>query len=289
MPVREEREMSRRGAAKWRESGPILALAILLCAAGSPAAGGARGRTPRILKVLVSSHSAELKIDGRMLDKPGFERIFRIPEEVAFPAGARAVEITVTLKPNNYTTIMRTHRANVAGGGDIVVDLREEDPFQPDRIFIRYVETPFEIAEAMLKLAGVGPKDTVYDLGCGDGRLVISAVARHGARRGVGVDIDPARIGESRENARIEGVEKSVEFRQADVLDIKDFSDADVVLLFLGQELNLALRPVLRKTLKPGSRIVSSYFTMGAWKPDRTEFVKADDGTEYPLHLWIIK
>ena len=269
--------------------GAILTLALILQAAGSPAISGARDGSPRILKVLVSSYTAGLEINGQKLDKSGFERIFKIPEEIALPAGAAAVDLTVTLKPNNYTTITRTRRVAVTGQGDIIADLREEDPRRPDRIFIRYVETPLEIVEAMLKLAGVGPKDTVYDLGCGDGRLAIYAVAWHGAKRAVGIDLDPARIRESRENARIEGVEKKVEFRQADVLDIKDFSDADVVLLFLAQELNLALRPVLQRTLKPGSRIVSSYFTMGAWKPDRTVMAKADDRTEYPLHLWIIK
>jgi len=274
---------------KKHETAAIVIPAIVLLFAGTGAAIRPPGPSPRILKVFVSSYSAELKMNGRTLDKPGFERIFKIPEELALPAGAASVEMTVILKPNNYTTITRTKRVNIGGRDDILADLRDEDPLRPDRIFIRYVETPLEIVEAMLKLAGVGPKDTVYDLGCGDGRLVIDAVAWHGAKKAVGIDIDPVRIRESRENARIEGVEKNVEFRQADVLDIKDFSDADVVLLFLGQELNLALRPVLQKTLKPGSRIVSSYFHMGAWKPDRTELVRAEDGTEYPLHLWIIK
>jgi precorrin-6B methylase 2 len=267
----------------------VLALALTLLPVWCLEAAGPRHSSPRILKVLLSSYAAELQLDGRKLDKPGFERIFKIPEEIVLPAGADALELTVTLKPNNYETITRTRRVSIAGGADIIADLREEDPHRPDRIFIRYLSTPLEIVNAMLKLAGVGPKDTVYDLGCGDGRLVIDAVEWYGAKRAVGIDIDPARIKESRENARNEGVENKVEFRRADVLDIKDLSDADVVLLFLGQDLNLALRPVLQKTLKPGSRVVSSYFTMGIWKPDRTENVRADDRTVYPLHLWLIK
>lgn len=281
-------------ASKRRIPGQISILAfivlmLVLPAAGIAAAGAPDDRSPRILKVILSSYSAELKINGRKLDKTGFERIFRIPEDIVLPRGAAAIDLVAILKPNNYETITRTRHIVIHGEEDIVADLRIDDPRQPDRIFIRHIATPPEIAEAMLKLAGVGPKDSVYDLGCGDGRLVIDAVAWHGAKRAVGIDIDPERIKESRENARIEGVEKNVEFRQADVLDIKDLSDATVVLLFLGQELNLALRPLLQKTLKPGSRVVSSYFTMGEWKPDRTEVVKSDRGTEYPLHLWIIK
>ena len=269
--------------------GAFLALAIFLPSIRGLEAAGPNDFSQRILKVLLPSFAAELKVNGKKLDKTGFERIFKIPEEIVLPSGTDGLELTVTLKPNNYETITRTRRVNITGGADIVADLREEDPNQPDRIFIRFVSTPLEIVNAMLKLAGVGPKDTVYDLGCGDGRLVIDAVEWYGAKRAVGIDIDPERIKESRENARSEGVEGRVEFRQGDVLDIRDLSDADVVLLFLGQELDLAIRPLLQKTLKPGSRVVSSYFTMGNWKPDRTEKVTADDRTEYPLHLWIIK
>ena len=266
-----------------------LALAVFLWPVWNLEAAGPNDSSQRILKVLLSSFAAELKVDGKKFDKTGFERIFKIPEEIVLPAGADGLELTVTLKPNNYTTITRARRINITGGKDIIADLREEDPSRPDRIFISYIATPLEVVNAMLKLAGVGPKDTVYDLGCGDGRLVIDAVEWYGAKRAVGIDIDPERIKESRENARTEGLEGRVEFRQGDVLDIKDLSEADVVLLFLGQDLNLALRPVLQKTLKPGSRVVSSYFTMGSWKPDRTEKVLADDRTLYPLHLWIIK
>jgi len=287
--VKSHQAMLEPGLGRRTSALAALILALTLLPVWSQAAAGPRHSTPRILKVLLSSYAAELQLDGQKLDKSGFERIFKIPEEIVLPAGTAVIELIVILKPNNYTTITRARRVNIAGGADMIVDLRAEDPRRPDRIFIRYISTPPEVVNAMLKLARVGPKDTVYDLGCGDGRLVIDAVEWYGAKRAVGIDIDSARIKESRENARNEGVENNVEFRRADVLDIKDLSDANVVLLFLGQDLNLALRPVLQKTLKPGSRVVSSYFTMGIWKPDRTENVRADDGTVYPLHLWIIK
>ena len=266
-----------------------LALALALCPAWGHQTGGLNKTRLKTLKVIMPSYSAELKIDGKKLDKPGFERIFKIPEDIILPAGKDSIELVATIRPNNYTLITRTRKVSLAGGADIVVDLGKEDARQPDRIFIRFLSTPPDIVEAMLKLGRVGPKDTVYDLGCGDGRMVIDAVGLYGAKRGVGIDLDPERIKQSKENARAAGVADKVEFRQGDVLDIKDLSDADVVLLFLGQDINLALRPLLQKTLKPGARVVSSYFSMGSWKPDRTELVLGEDGNEYPLHLWIIK
>src|SRR5262249_16654475 len=154
----------------------------------------------------------------------------------------------------------------VRAGETAEVDLRKADPKQPDDFFIRYVATPMPIVEAMLKLAKVGKDDVVYDLGCGDGRIVVTAVAKYGANKGVGVDIDPARSKASQFTAKAAGVTEKVEFRQADVLKVKDLDKATVVCLYLGEELNEQLRPLLQKALKPGSRIVSHRFTMGDWK-----------------------
>jgi tRNA A58 N-methylase Trm61 len=117
---------------------------------------------------------------------------------------------------------------------------------------------------------------------------VIRAVEKFKARRGVGVDLDPQRIQESRANARTAKVEDRVEFRQGDVFDVKDLADATVVTLYMGDELNLQLRPVLRKTLKPGTRIVSHRFTMGDWKPLTTKQIIGYDGDQYLIHLWKI-
>ena len=146
---------------------------------------------------------------------------------------------------------------------------------KPDVI---YVPTPQEVVDAMLKLADVKPGDVVYDLGCGDGRFVISA-AKLGAR-GVGIDIDPQRIVEAQANARRAGVTGRVGFHQTDLFEA-DFHDATVVTLFLLPELNLRLRPRLLEELKPGTRIVSHLFDMGDWKPDQT--ITAADG---PVYLW---
>ncbi|MEO5821163.1 MAG: methyltransferase domain-containing protein [Vicinamibacteraceae bacterium] len=149
-----------------------------------------------------------------------------------------------------------------------------------------YMATPQEVVDRMLQMATVTKADVVYDLGSGDGRLVITAAKRFGAH-GVGVDIDPALITQSRANARKEGVEGLVEFRQQDALTV-DLSPASVVTLYLLSGANLKLRPTLQKQLKPGSRIVSHQFGMGDWVPTRTETITDQRGTSRLLYLWII-
>jgi len=136
---------------------------------------------------------------------------------------------------------------------------------QPDVI---YEPTPQEVVEAMLEMGRVTKEDVVYDLGCGDGRFVITAAKRFGAR-GVGVDIVPARIKESIENARKEGVAYQVTFIEKDLFET-DISQATVVTLYLSQELNLRLRPKLFRELRPGARIISHTFDMDEWEPDNT-------------------
>jgi SAM-dependent methyltransferase len=133
---------------------------------------------------------------------------------------------------------------------------------------VRYVPTPDEMVIEMLQKARVTENDTVYDLGCGDGRIVITAAKIFGAR-GVGVDIDPLRIQESQENARKAGVTDRVRFIQQDLFQT-DIGEATVVALYLNANLNLKLRPKLFQELKPGTRILSHEFAMGDWKPDYT-------------------
>jgi len=149
-----------------------------------------------------------------------------------------------------------------------------------------FMPTPAEVVDRMLAMAQVTRTDVVYDLGCGDGRLVITAAKRYGAR-GVGVDIDPALIAQSRANAKKEGVDGLVEFRQQDALTV-DLSPASVVTLYLLTEANLQLRPRLQTQLKAGSRVVSHQFGMGDWVPTRTETITDHLGTTRLLYLWVI-
>ncbi len=148
----------------------------------------------------------------------------------------------------------------------------------PDVIF---VPTPNDVVDKMLEMAAVTAKDVVYDLGCGDGRIVITAAQRYGAR-GVGIDIDPERIREANANATRAKVANKVRFVRGDLFEA-DISEATVVTLYLLTELNLKLRPKLMKELRPGTRVVSHAFAMGDWAPER----KAEVGSTN-VYLWRI-
>ncbi|MDX5421274.1 MAG: class I SAM-dependent methyltransferase, partial [Hymenobacteraceae bacterium] len=137
---------------------------------------------------------------------------------------------------------------------------------------VPYVPTRQTVVDAMLELAEVKNNDVVYDLGCGDGRIVITAAKEYGAR-GVGVDINPERIKEAKQNAEEAEVTDKVRFVEGDLFEM-DFSRASVVTLYLLPAVNLKLRPILLKQLKPGTRIVSHDFDMGDWKPE--EVVQID-------------
>jgi SAM-dependent methyltransferase len=151
-----------------------------------------------------------------------------------------------------------------------------------------FIATPEDVVERMLALAAVGRTDVVYDLGCGDGRIPIMAARKYGAR-GVGIDIDPKRIEESKANARTAGVDHLVEFRLEDALE-SDVSGATVVTLFLLSSSNARLRPLLVRQLKPGARIVSHAFSMGSeWPADKVDQFVSARGDEVTLYLWKIR
>jgi len=138
-----------------------------------------------------------------------------------------------------------------------------------------YVPTTDPAVDAMLTLANVKKTDVVYDLGCGDGRIVITAAKKYGAR-GVGIDIDPQRIAEARENAKKAGVEHLVRFEENDLF-LADIKEATIVTLFLLPQLNLKLKPKLLADLKPGTPIISNTFDMGDWKAEKEVVVNPND------------
>jgi ubiquinone/menaquinone biosynthesis C-methylase UbiE len=146
---------------------------------------------------------------------------------------------------------------------------------------VPYVPTPPEVVEAMLRLAGVNSADRLYDLGCGDGRIVVLAAKKFGARA-TGVDIDKERIEDATRNAKDNGVVGKVDFIQQDLFQA-EISDATVVTLYLLSSVNMRLRPKLLKELKPGTRVVSHSFDMGDWKPHKEETVSGRR-----IMLWIV-
>ena len=160
----------------------------------------------------------------------------------------------------------------------------QANPQKPDAVRIPdviYVPTPQEVVDKMLLMAAVKEGDVLYDLGSGDGRIVVTAAKRYKVR-GVGIDIDPQRIREAKENARVAGVTDLVQFRNEDLFQT-NISEATVVTLYLLESLNEKLRPKLLRDLKPGTRIVSHAFRMGSWEPERTEEVNGN-----MIYFWTV-
>ncbi len=246
----------------------------------------AEKETPAVVVVRLPDEDAKLTIGGAETVQKGVVRRFSSP---SLPAGKEfTYTLVATWEPNNYTKIIRKKSVTVEAGKTVEADLRKGDAKRPDDIVVRFVPTPEEVVDAMCKLAGVTKDDVVYDLGCGDGRFLIAAVSKFGAKKGVGIDIDPKLVKDSTENAKKAGVLAKVEVREGDVLKVKDLSDATVVMLYMGDDLNLRLRPILQETLKPGARIVSHHFKMGDWAPTKSETITGARGIEYDIHLWKI-
>jgi len=169
--------------------------------------------------------------------------------------------------------------AVVCAASSVMAFAQKSNAPSPD---IHYVPTSNGVAEAMLKLATTTSADIVYDLGSGDGRIVIAAAKKYGAR-GVGIEIDAELIKEATKNAAKAGVADKVVFRQEDLFKA-DVSEATVVTLYLSNSINMRLRTILQRQLKPGARIVSHRFSMVDWKPEAERRL---EGTT--IYLWTIK
>lgn len=148
---------------------------------------------------------------------------------------------------------------------------------------VMYIPTPHDVAAEMLKLAKVSDKDLVFDLGCGDGRILVMAAKKHGCRA-VGIDVDPLRVQDARLNVKKHRVEHLVTIKQGDLFNV-DLRAATVVMLYLSTKYNTKLIPQLSQ-MKPGSRVVSHQFGMTRVKPDRIVSMKSHDGHEHTLLLW---
>jgi uncharacterized protein (TIGR03000 family) len=235
------------------------------------------------IALTVPDAAAELVVEGTTIPGTGSSREFVTPP---LETGITyRYTLSATWQPNAYTTMTRSRGVSFRAGERLVVDLTVDDP--NDRVRVLYVPTPSDVAEEMIKLAGVGATDVVYEPGCGDARITIAAV-RGGASRGVGIDIDPERVAESRTRVREAGLEDKIEIRLGDALDIQDLSAATVVFLYMGDHFNLLIRPTLWKELKVGARVVSHRFTMGDWEPDKTVSINSLDGVASELHLWTV-
>jgi uncharacterized protein (TIGR03000 family) len=289
--------------------------ASLWLAVGLLAAGPVSAQAPVRLYVAVPA-DAKLEVDGVLIKQTGNVRKLKTPPLAAGQKGQYVFKLSYV---RDGVNVVQEHLVTVEAGQDLRLDLTQpavvqlasdtpkiepvvppkaeppppvtkvEPPKTEPKLDVPFHETPPKVVTEMLKLAGVGAQDTVMDLGCGDGRIVIAAVKEFGAKKGVGIELSPDRVRLSKSNAEKAGVADRVEIREADILKLKDMSEASVVALYLLPDINERLRPVLRKTLKPGARIISLDFDLGPdWRPDREVTVKDEAGRDHVLYRWTI-
>lgn len=177
------------------------------------------------------------------------------------------------------------HVGSLGTSGSVQLAQAQQSDYESKKI-VPFVPTPQDVVERMLELVQVKKGDVVYDLGSGDGRIVITAAKKYGVKA-VGFEIDPDLLRQSRENIRKEGVGQMAEIRDQDILTV-DLSPASVVTMYLLPEVNLRLRPNVWRQLKPGSRVVSHDFDMGDWKAQKTESIKDKSGWDHTLYLWTV-
>ncbi len=270
-------------------------LAALLVLAAAPARSQDKDKekdksgdkaAPANLVVEMPAADARLEVDGETTHQTGTTRRFVSPP---LKPGARYHYMFQVWFWESGKMIVRKRSVPVRAGETITVDLRKPAPgdVTPDVI---YVPTPQEVVNKMLQMAGVKKDDVLYDLGCGDGRIVVTAAKKYGCKA-VGFDIDPDRIKEARENVRKAGVGDLVTIKQEDIFK-QDLSKASVVTLYLLPELNVRLMPKLAK-LKPGTRIISDDFDMKGAKPKEVVHLdrpgEADDGElQNTVYKWVV-
>jgi len=237
----------------------------------------------------LGEYASKLEIDGKNFSKS--IRGMKASVKVEPAKGKDGVKVVYTYWPYGYSKTVRTKVVRLEKGKVTRASLLREDRATPDKIFPIYVPTPQDVVDMMCQKARLTKTDVVCDIGCGDGRLVITAVKKFGARKGIGWDYDKERIKECEENRKKDKLSKArVLFEQKDALKLteKDLAGITVVFLYVGEDLGAKLGPVLKKSLKPGARIISHRFPMGDWTPDKKEEVKVGDST-VTLLTWEIK
>jgi uncharacterized protein (TIGR03000 family) len=231
----------------------------------------------------------ELKVDGVVVKGAGGNRTYTTaPLE---PGKEYKIHVEALVQPNNYTKITRPREVIVKAGDEVKLDLTTEDK-KLDKIVVRWVPTPDDIVDEMAKLAKIGKNDIIFDPGCGDAVMLIRPVKNLGAKKGIGIDIDPKMVKVAQDKAKDANIAEKIVIKEGDILNEKDMAictEASVVLIYIGDDLGARMAPVLQKLLKPGTRIVSHRFKLGDWAPDKTIMVKGADGEDYVLHYWEVK
>lgn len=237
-----------------------------------------------------------LKVDGKEVDiaatKEG-DRMFITPQ--LEPSTTYTYKIEAKIVPNNYTEIFRIRNVVVKAGEELTLDLAKKDETIKDDVRVRWVPTPESVVRDMCELAKIGKEDTVMDPGCGDAIMIITAVRDYKAMKGKGTDIDQDKVKESQKSVEVAGLKDKIMIKEGNALKLtaEDLGDVTVLMLYMGNDLNSRLRPLLWEHMKPGTRIVSHRFIMDDWKPDKTIKVNHEDEfeesiEEFTLHLWTL-
>lgn len=266
-----------------------IALAVVFALNGLASAQEKKAATIKILLPESNYKEPVVTVEGVATKSTGSTRTFTTP---ALDTGKTyTYKVEALIEPNNYTKITRKRDVNFKAGEEVTIDLRVEDK-KNDHIVVRWVPTPDDIVDKMAAMAKIGKDDVVFDPGCGDAVMLIRPVKMLNAKKGIGIDFDPKMVKAAQEKAKAEGVEDKIVITQGDVTSEKDMAplkESTVVLVYMGDDLGARMAPLMQSMCKPGTRIVSHRFSLGDWKPDKTEVVKGADGDEYTLHYWVVK
>ena len=262
----------------------VLLLLVATPQAIAPQPAATATASTAVLTISPPTYDSQIELDGTPIPGTGATRTLETPPlEIGRTYQYRLV---AKWEPNTYTKMTRTKIVTLRAGARLRLDLTVDDP--ADRVSVIYVPTPDFVVAEMVRLAGITASDVTYEPGVGDARITIAAV-KAGARRAVGIDLDPERVAESRENVKAAGLSDKIDIRLGDALEQPDLGQMTVVLLYMGDHFNMLIRPYLWKQLPVGARVVSHRFLMGDdWPPDRTVSVPDEYGLSYDVLLWTI-
>lgn len=256
-------------------------LGALVLAVSGAAGAQETDKKPAKLRLLVPA-VAQVTIDGIPTTAAGEERIYETPPLVA--GKIYTYQIKATWEDTTFQ-IVRMAAPKVQAGKETIIDLRPGSKDGSSSQII-YVPTSEAVVAKMMEMAKLTKDDVVFDLGCGDGRIVVTAAKKVGAR-GVGIDLDPVRVKEARANVEKEKVGKHVEIRHGDALKVADLNEATVIMLYMLPEFMEKLKPIVLKECKPGTRIVAHDYPFPGWEPQRKVTVGNKNRlTPHTLYLW---
>lgn len=235
------------------------------------------------VKVTVPQEDAELYIEGKLTRTAGKSREYDTP--ALEPDTKYLYELKVVWKPDKFTTLTRTRTIQFVAGDEVVVDLGVPQPTDTADVTVK--PAPADVIAELVKVAAIGTEDVAFEPSTTDARVLVEAV-KAGAKRAVGVQLDADKVKAAKATVAKAELEGKIDILQLAPVDCKDYAEATVVFLHAGEEVNLALRPVLLRDMKAGSRIVSYRFGMGDWKPTATTQGTTSEGDEYEIYTWTV-